>query len=281
MVDIPPQDPPAVVAPAPAPVAGFAKAAPPPAATTITTPADGLEVGWQRVPVEGGELPAYVAHPAGAGPFPVVLVVQEIFGVHEHIADVARRLAKLGYLAIAPELFFRRGDPRTAPDAESLRRDFVTPTGDAQVLADLDRTLAWADAHGGAADRVALIGFCWGGRIAWLYAAHQPRLKAAVAWYGRLNGDSTSLQPRHPLQLAGELKAPVLGLYGGKDQGIPLTAVEALRTALTAAGSPSTIEVYPEAPHAFFADYRPSYRAEAAADGWRRLQAWLIRYGVH
>ena len=276
MVDTPPQEPPAIVAPAP----GFAKAAQPPAATTISTPADGLAVGWQRVVVEGGELPIYVARPIGAGPFPVVLVVQEIFGVHEHITDVARRLAKLGYLAIAPELFFRRGDPRTAPDGESLRRDFVTPTGDAQVLADLDRTLAWAVANGGAADRIALTGFCWGGRIAWLYAAHQPQLKAAVAWYGRLSGDATALQPRHPLQIAGELKAPVLGLYGGKDQGIPLTAVEGLRSALAAAGSPSTIEVYPEAPHAFFADYRPSYRPEAAADGWRRLQEWLIRYGV-
>ncbi len=282
MADLPPPAVPAVIAPAPAPAAapGIARAAHPVATTTITTSADGLVVGWQQIPVADGSLPVYVAQPAGSGPFPVVIVVQEIFGVHEHITDVARRLAKLGYLAVAPELFFRRGDPRQAPDIETLRRDFVSPTGDAQVLADLERTLDWAVAHGGDGQRTALTGFCWGGRIAWLAAARLPRLRAIVAWYGRLDGEATTLQPSHPLALATSLTVPVLGLYGGQDQGIPVTKVEAMRSALAAANAKAEIHLYPEAPHAFFADYRPSYRPKAAADGWRRLQAWLAGHGV-
>jgi carboxymethylenebutenolidase len=251
-----------------------------PAAGAITTTDDGLVAGWQRV--EGGDapFPVYAARPAGSGPFPVVLVVQEIFGVHAHIADVARRLAHLGYLAVAPELYFRLGDPQRAPDLDTLRRDFVARTPDAQVLADLDRTAAWAATQHGDGGRLGLTGFCWGGRIAWLYAAHQPRLRAAVAWYGRLGGDPTPLTPRHPLDLAGQLHAPVLGLYGGQDQGIPLASVEAMRTAVRAAGGNAEIIVYPEAPHAFFADYRPSYRPAAAADGWHRLRAWFAGHGV-
>ena len=247
---------------------------------TIHTPADGLSVGWSTVAVGEAKLPVYHAKPAGDGPFPVVVVIQEIFGVHEHITDVARRFAKLGYLAVAPELYFRLGDPKQAPDIDTLRKEFVAKTGDAQVLADLDATVAWAATQGGDTARLGVTGFCWGGRITWLYAAHQPQVKAAVAWYGRLTGEKTALSPAHPIDVAAQLKAPVLGLYGGKDQGIPLEAVEAQRAALEAAGKPSVIQVYDEAPHAFFADYRPSYRAEAAADGWKRLQEWFARNGV-
>ena len=279
MVDLPPPQPPAVVAPAPA-TSGVAKAAQPAAATTIHTPADGLEVGWNQVAVGDAQLPVYLAKPAGPGPFPVVVVIQEIFGVHEHIADVTRRLAKLGYLAVAPELYFRLGDPKQARDVDTLRAQFVAKTGDAQVLADLDAAVAWAGTRGGDLDRLAVTGFCWGGRITWLYAAHQPKVKAAVAWYGRLTGDASELSPRHPLDVAAQLQAPVLGLYGGQDQGIPLATVEAQRAALKAAGGRSEIHVYPDAPHAFFADYRPSYRPEAAADGWQRLQAWFAQHGV-
>lgn len=279
--------PPPIIAPAPAGATtagplttGIAKAAQPAATTTIHTSAEGLQTAWDKVTVDGGQLPVYVAKPQGPGPFPVVLVVQEIFGVHEHIADVARRLAHQGYLAIAPELYFRLGDPQKAADFDTLRRDFVTKTADAQVLSDLDATVAWAATHSGDGERLALTGFCWGGRIAWLYAAHQPKLKASVAWYGRLTGDKTPLQPTYPLDVASHLQAPVLGLYGGQDQGIPLATIEAQRAALKAAGSPSQIVVYPEAPHAFYADYRASYRAEAAADGWQRLLAWFAKNGV-
>ncbi|GDY14369.1 carboxymethylenebutenolidase [Planctomycetota bacterium] len=275
--------PPPIIAPAPAPsatAAAIAKAVQPAAATTIHTSADGLSAGWSTVDVDGGKLPVYFAKPTGAGPFPVVIVVQEVFGVHEHIADIARRFAKLGYLAVAPELYFRLGDPKQAPDIDTLRRDFVSKTPDAQVLADLDRTVEWASTQAGDTSRLGLTGFCWGGRITWLYAAHQPKLKAAVAWYGRLTGDKTANSPAHPVDLAAALKAPVLGLYGGQDQGIPLTAVEAQRAALAAAKAPSEIVVYPDAPHAFYADYRPSYRAEAAADGWKRLLAWFAANGV-
>jgi carboxymethylenebutenolidase len=283
MVDLPAPQPPAIIVPAPAPAvppAIIAKAAQPVAATVISTPADGLEVGWNTIASGDARLPVYLAKPPGDGPFPVVVVIQEIFGVHEHIADVARRFAKLGYLAVAPELYARLGDPKTAPDLDTLRRDFVNRTGDAQVLADIDATVAWAATRGGDRARLGVTGFCWGGRITWLYAAHQPQVKAAVAWYGRLTGDRTALSPSHPLDVAARLKAPVLGLYGGQDQGIPLATVEAQRAALQAAGQASEIHVYPEAPHAFFADYRASYRAEAAADGWQRLQEWFRRHGV-
>jgi carboxymethylenebutenolidase len=270
--------PPPIIAPLPA---ANSPAAQPVAGTEIVTPADGLITAWTTLPAaDGFALPAYVAKPIGAGPFPVVLVVQEIFGVHRHIADVARRLAQRGYVAVAPELFARQGDPRTVADVETLRRDFVGRTADAQVLSDLDATVAWVATQGGDIDRLGLTGFCWGGRIAWLYAAHQPRLKAVVAWYGRLNGDATALQPQHPINVVEQLAAPVLGLYGGQDQGIPLAAVEAQRQALQTAGKAGEIVVYPDAPHAFFADYRASYRPVAAHDGWERLLAWFASRGV-
>jgi len=269
----------------PSPVPGFAAAAQPPAGTTIHTGEAGIVAGWATVADGAALLPVYFAKPPGAGRFPVILVIQEVFGVHEHIADVARRLAHLGYLAVAPDLFFRQGDARRAPDIDTLRRDFVAHTGDAQVIGDLERAASWAVGQGGDGGRMGITGFCWGGRIAWLYAAHlsavnPARLRAAVAWYGRLSGDATALMPRHPLDVARGITIPVLGLYGGQDQGIPLDRVEAMRAVLREAGGRAEIVVYPEAPHAFFADYRSSYRAAAAADGWGRMLAWFQQHGV-
>mgnify|MGYP001806180232 CR=1 FL=1 len=254
---------------------GFAAAVQPVhAQSVIATDADGLDAG----PVMIDDLPAYVAKPQGAGPFATVLVVQEIFGVHEHIRDVCRRLAKLGYLAVAPELYFRQGDPSAIADIQTLLSTLVSRIPDAQVLADLDKAAAWAAGHGGDPQRLAITGFCWGGRITWLYAAHNPRLKAAVAWYGRLTGEANAMTPRDPIDVAADLKAPVLGLYGGADQGIRLSSVERMRDAAKAATVKVEIVVYPDAPHAFHADYRPSYRAEAAKDGWNRLRDWFNVY---
>jgi carboxymethylenebutenolidase len=260
--------------------AGFAVAVRPISAATITTDAGGLTAGFVSIPVEGGTIPAYRARPATGTKLPVVLVVQEIFGVHAHIQDVCRRLARLGYLAIAPSLFERQGDVTKLPDIASIR-PVVAKVPDAQVMSDLDATVAWAGrAGGGDSGKLGITGFCWGGRITWLYAAHNPSLKAGVAWYGRLAGVSTPEQPSYPLDLVARIKAPVLGLYGGKDDGIPLETVERMQAALKAAGSRSEIVIYPEAPHGFHADYRPTYRPEAAADGWRRLQAWFKANGV-
>lgn len=256
----------------------FASAVQPVAAdTVIITDAQGLTTGMVSVPTADGKIPAYRAVPEGAGRYPVVLVVQEIFGVHEYIKDVARRLAKLGYLAIAPELYQRQGDVSKLPTIEAIR-EVVMRVPDAQVLSDLDACATWAAQHGGD-DRLALTGFCWGGRIAWLYAAHRPTLKAAVAWYGRLVGDTTALH-RYPVDIAGDLEAPVLGLYGGQDFGIPLDTVERMESELAKHHSPSTLHVYPNAPHAFHADYRSSYRKEAAEDGWRRLLEWFRQHGM-
>ncbi len=261
-------------------LAGFALAAGPVAASTITTPGRGLDAGWVSIPTATGSLRAYRARPAGARQRPTLLVVQEIFGVHAHIQDVCRRLARLGYLAIAPDLFARQGDVSRLPDIPSIL-PVVARVPDAQVMADLDATAAWA-ATSGAGDpaRLGITGFCWGGRITWLYAAHNPRLRAGVAWYGRLAGTTSELQPTEVIALADRLKAPVLGLYGGKDDGIPLESVERMQRALKAADSPSRIEVFPDAPHGFHADYRPTYRAREAAEGWRLMQAWFRANGV-
>jgi carboxymethylenebutenolidase len=261
--------------------AGFAAAVQPVCAQTmIVTDTQGLAAGMVEISVPGGKLPAYQARTASGGPFPTVLVVQEIFGVHEHIKDVCRRLAKLGYLAVAPELYFRQGDPSKIPGIQEILDTIVSKVPDEQVMADLDACAQWAARNGGDGSRLAVTGFCWGGRISWLYAAHNPRLRAGVAWYGKLEGAPSALAPHQPIDLAGKLKAPVLGLYGGKDQGIPLEDVEAMRQALKKAGGSSEIVVYPEAGHAFHADYRPSYRKDAADDGWKRLQAWLKSHGV-
>jgi carboxymethylenebutenolidase len=260
---------------------GFALAAQPVAADAINTSTEGLEAGEVRVPVADGEIPAYRAMPAKGSQFPVVLVVQEIFGVHEHIKDVCRRFAKQGYLAVAPELYARQGDVSKISDWKQIMSDVVSKVPDAQVMSDLDATVAWAGKSSkGDARRLAITGFCWGGRVTWLYAAHNKDLKAGVAWYGRLKGETTPLQPKYPIDVVADLKAPVLGLYGGKDQGIPLADVEAMRAALKAAGKPSEITVYPEAGHAFLADYRPSYRAEDAAAGWAACLAWFRKHGV-
>ncbi|TAN62628.1 MAG: dienelactone hydrolase family protein [Magnetospirillum sp.] len=255
---------------------GYALAVSPAAAGAITTDTTGLSAGAVMIPVDGGTaMPAYAAMPATRGPFPTVLVVQEIFGVHEHIRDICRRLAKLGYLAVAPELYFRQGDPSAVSDIPTILSSIVAKVPDVQVLSDLDFTAAWASANGGDPARLGITGFCWGGRIAWLYAAHNPNLKAGVAWYGKLVGESTVLAPRNPVDVAAELKAPVLGLYGGADQGIPAGTVEKMRGAVKLAKVPVEIMVYPDAPHAFHADYRPSYREAPAKDGWGRLQGWL------
>lgn len=266
----------------PSPSGHYAQAAAPGPLEPIHTSADGLLAGLIEIPVQGGRMPAYRAAPATPGPHPLVIVVQEIFGVHEHIADVVRRFAQLGYLAIAPALYFRLGDPTQAGSIDELMQNFVYKTPDTQVLADLDATLAWADKHHPASTTrpIGITGFCWGGRITWLYAAHQPRVQAGVAWYGRLEGKTSDITPRQPADIAAELKAPVLGLYGGQDTGIPLDTVERMQAALASAGQGSEIHVYPEAPHAFFADYRPSYRPAQARDGWERLLAWFHRHGV-
>ena len=264
--------------------AGFALATQPVAAqTAIVTDAAGLVAGEVRVPVRDGQMVAYRAAPAGQQKPPVVLVVSEIFGVHEYIRDVCRRLAKLGYFAVAPELFARQGDPRSIDSIPDILARITGRTPDAQVMADLDACVAWAGAQGADAGRLGITGFCWGGRITWLYCAHNPAVRAGVAWYGRLVGAVNEFTPRHPADLTGELKAPVLGLYGGLDTGIPLDTVEAMESALKR-GSPaaraSEIHLYDNAPHAFHADYRPSYRREDAVDGWQRLLSWLRDKGV-
>lgn len=252
------------------------------AQTAVKTPSDGLTVGEITYDVGGFKVPAYRAAPAGRTGLPVVLVIQEIFGVHEYIADTARRFARAGYLAIAPELYARQGDPAGYGEIARLQAEIVSKVPDAQVMADLDGALKWAAANGGDANKAAITGFCWGGRITWLYAAHAP-VKAGVAWYGRLVGNSTEATPKHPVDLAAQLKAPVLGLYGAADTGIPLDTVDKMKAAL-AAGSPaakaSQFVVYPDAPHAFHADYRPSFRQGPAEDGWKRALAWFKANGV-
>ncbi len=261
--------------------AGFALAVQPVSAQTITTDTEGLEAGEVQIPVPDGKIPGYRAMPAKGGPFPVVLVVQEIFGVHEHIKDICRRLAKLGYLAIAPELYARQGDVSKITDFKEIFSKVVSKVPDAQVMSDLDATVAWAkDSKKGDTARLGITGFCWGGRIVWLYAAHNSNLKAGVAWYGRLVGDADPLHPKHPVDVAAAIKAPILGLYGGDDQGIPIESVEKMRAALKSADKEAEIVVYPNTPHAFYADYRPSYRKEQAEDGWKRLQAWFKQHGV-
>jgi carboxymethylenebutenolidase len=263
---------------------GFAAAVLPVCAQTVVkTDSAGLVVGEVTIPVGNFKMPAYRAAPEGKTGLPVVLVVSEIFGVHEHIADVARRFARQGYCAIAPELFVRQGDAGSYGEIAKLMSEVVSKVPDAQVMGDLDATVAWAKAQGMDAGKLGITGFCWGGRITWLYAAHNPALKAGVAWYGRLVGAPSELAPRHPMDLVSSLKGPVLGLYGGQDPGIPLDTVDKMKAALaggSAAAKKSEIVVYPDAPHAFHADYRPSYRKDAADDGWKRCLAWFKANGV-
>lgn len=259
--------------------AGFAIAVQPISAKTITTDSQGLIAGAVKIPVGNSSIPAYRAMPAKGKDFPVVLVIQEIFGVHAYIQDVCRRFAKLGYLAIAPEMFYRQGDVSKLTDIDQIRQ-VVSKVLDAQVMSDLDAAIAWAGKSKGNVQKVGITGFCWGGRITWLYAAHNPSVKAGVAWYGRLVGTSTELTPKHPVDVASMLRVPILGLYGGKDTGIPLDTVEQMREKLQGCGGSSQIIVYPDAPHAFHADYRPSYRQADAEDGWQKLLNWFKQNGV-
>jgi carboxymethylenebutenolidase len=259
---------------------GFALAVQPVSAETITTDAEGLEAGEVKIPVGKEEIPAYRALPKGDGPFPVILVVQEIFGVHEHIKDLCRRLAKVGYLAVAPELYVRQGDVSKIKDFQEIISKVVSKVPDKQVMEDLDAAVAWAKKNKGDTAKLGVTGFCWGGRIVWLYAAHNPDLKAGVAWYGRLVGKGDELHPKHPIDLAGDLKAPVLGLYGEKDQGIPVDSVEQMRKAVKDAGKTAEIALYPDTPHGFNADYRPSYKEKEAKDAWKRMLEWFKKYGV-
>lgn len=262
---------------------GFAAAVLPVGAQTIKTDASGLTAGEVTIQVGDFKMPAYRAAPAGKTGLPVVLVISEIFGVHEHIADVARRFAKLGYLAIAPELFVRQGDAQSYGEIAKLMSEVIAKVPDEQVMRDLDASVAWAKANGGDTSKLGITGFCWGGRITWLYTAHNPAVKAGVAWYGRLVGNSTPLTPAHPVDVAAKLGGPVLGLYGGADSGIPLDTVDKMKAALSsgnAAAKKSEFVVYPDTPHAFHADYRPSYRKEAAEDGWKRAVAWFKANGV-
>ncbi|MFZ6756689.1 dienelactone hydrolase family protein [Undibacterium sp. Ji50W] len=260
---------------------GFAAAvAPVCAQTMIKTDRTGLTDGVTKLSVAGADVPMYFVKPEGKSNLPVVLVISEIFGVHEHIADVARRFAKQGYLAIAPELFVRQGDAKNAESVAVLIKEIISKVPDAQVMGDLDAAVAWAGSNGGDTKRLGITGFCWGGRITWMYSAHNPNVKAGVAWYGKLLGDATALTPKHPIDIAAGLKTPVLGLYGAKDQGIPVESVFKMEVELKKGNSKSEFKVYENSGHAFNADYRPSYNEADAKDGWNRCLAWFKANGV-
>lgn len=260
---------------------GFAAAVMPVCAQTmIKTDTAGLTEGTVTMKIGGQDMPVYRAQPEGKTGLPVILVVSEIFGVHKHIADVARRFVKEGYLALAPDLFIRQGDPSRYATNTEVIKEVVSKVPDAQVMADLDAVVAWARKNKGDVSRLGITGFCWGGRITWLYAAHNPAVKAGVAWYGRLVGERSVLTPRQAVNIAERLKVPVLGLYGGKDAGIPLDSVEKMRNELAKGDSKSIIVVYPDSGHAFHADYRPSFVEADAKDGWRRAMAWFKEHGV-
>ena len=260
--------------------AGFALAVQPVSAETIVTDSNGLTVGEVKIPVSDGEIPGYRAMPAEGGPFATILVVQEVFGVHEHIKDICRRFAKAGYFAVAPALYARQGDVSQMSNIDDILK-VVAKVPEAEVASDLDATVAWAAGTGKAdTTRLGITGFCWGGRQVWLYAEHNPKVKAAVAWYGPLNRPTSQMTPVNPMDQVAQLQVPVLGLYGGADQGIPMDQIKAMQAALKAADKPSEIVVYPDTPHGFNADYRPSYRPEQAKDGWKRMLAWFKDHGV-
>lgn len=260
---------------------GFAAAALPVVAQTVVkTDSTGLNAGVISLTVKEQKVSVYRAMPEGKTNLPVVIVVSEIFGVHEHIADVARRFAKQGYLALAPELFVRQGDAANQPSTAELIKNVISKVPDAQVMEDIDACVAWAKANGGNTEKLGITGFCWGGRITWLYASHNPGVKAGVAWYGRLVGEKNELQTQYPVDIAGKLKAPVLGLYGAKDTGIPLESVEKMKAALATGASKSEFVIFPNSGHAFHADYRPSYVEADAKEGWSRCLAWFKAHGV-
>ncbi|HEX8416711.1 MAG TPA: dienelactone hydrolase family protein [Methylobacterium sp.] len=250
-------------------------------AQAIATDSSGIEAGEVGIPTGDGPMPGYHAMPQGEGPFPIVLVIEEIFGVHDYIKDICRRLAKAGYCAVAPELYARQGDLSTMTDAKVIVRDVISKTPDAQWIADLDATAAYAvSAARGDGKRLGTMGWCRGGRAVWLYAAHRRDLKAGVAWYGQLAGERTPIQPRTAGDVVAEIQAPILALYGGQDAGIPVAAVEEARDRARAAGKSVELVVYPDAPHGFHADYRPSYRKADAEDAWTRALAFLKANGV-
>lgn len=259
-------------------VAGYALAAQPLSATAIATPADGLDAGLTTFPTGGIQMNAYRARPKGKANLPVIIVVQEIFGLHEWVRDIVRRFAKAGYYAIAPDLYQRQGDATKVADFKQLYAEIVSKVPDAQVMGDLDALTRFVGSDGGNGKRIGVTGFCWGGRITWLYAAHNPKLKAGVACYGRVKGAGTALQPKNPIDLVAEIKAPVLGLYGARDKGITAADVEAMNAALKAAKKPSAIHLYAQADHGFLADYRSSYNEAAARDGWSRALAHFRKY---
>ena len=261
-------------------ISGFTAAVARADTPTIHTDSVGLVAGEVQIPVPDGHLPGYLARPDGAGPFPIVLVIEEIFGVHEYIKDVCRRLAHLGFLAVAPELYARLADMSAITDPQQIIRDVIAKAPDATVLSDLDATAAWAGTQHGDRARLGVIGFCRGGRDSWLYAEHNPTLRAAVAFYGPVNTPDTPIQPRNPLDAAAELKCPLLGLYGGQDTGIALADVRLAQDKARAAGKTVEIVVYPDAPHGFHADYRPSYRKNDAEAAWTRAIGWLHAHGV-
>jgi carboxymethylenebutenolidase len=260
--------------------AGFALAVLPVSAETITTDSNGLTVGEVKIPVKDGTIPGYRAMPDTGGPFPTILVVQEVFGVHEHIKDICRRLAKAGYFAVAPALYAREGDVAGMSDTKQIMQ-VVAKVPEPQVASDLDAAAAWMKGTGKAdTSKLGITGFCWGGRQVWLYAAHNPDVKAGVSWYGVLQRPKTGMTPDNPIDLVNRINAPILGLYGGADPGIPVAQIDAMRAALKAASKPSEIIVYPDTPHGFNADYRPSYRPQQAKDGWKRMLAWFKQHGV-
>ncbi|HUO43294.1 MAG TPA: dienelactone hydrolase family protein [Burkholderiales bacterium] len=260
---------------------GFALAVQPALAqTAIVTSADGLTVGEVNIPVKGGTIPAYRAMPAGAHDAPLILVVHEIFGVHEHIQDVCRRLAKLGAMAVAPYLFARQGDVSKLSDIRQIMDQIVSKVPDSDVMQDLDATVDWAQQNGAHPSKLGITGFCWGGRIVWLYCGNAPEVKAGAAWYGRLIDDYNELHPVHPIDVAPTLKVPVVGLYGGNDPSIPLKDIEEMRKRLQYSGSHSFIRIFPAASHAFFADYRSSYDKKSAEAAWQQMLKWFNQYGV-
>jgi len=261
-------------------ISGLTLAVTPVEAQVIHTGSDGLDAGETKIPTSQGSLPAYYARPAGAGPFPTVLVIEEIFGVHEYIKDTCRRLAHAGYLAVAPELYARIGDLSTMTDVGAIVRDVISKAPDDRLMEDLDSTAVWAAGNKGDPARLAVTGFCRGGRNVWMYDAHNPTLKAAVAWYGPIKGQPSPIQPTSPGDIAADIKAPLLGMYGGQDTGIAVPDVQAAAAKARAAGKTVEIVVYPDAPHGFHADYRPSYRKADAEDGWGRMLAWFKKYGV-
>ena len=261
-------------------VSGFTLATERAEAQAIQTDATGIEAGETKIPVPGGSLPAYYARPAKGTKFPVIIVNEEIFGVHEYIKDVCRRLAKAGYLAVATEYYARIGDLSKMTDVKQIFADVISKEPDAQYMADADATVAWASANKGDTSRLGVTGFCRGGRMTWLFAAHHPKVRAAVAWYGPMGGTPSPIQPATAADYADILKCPLLGLYGGQDPGIPVADVKAAEAKAKAAKKTVEIVIYPDAPHGFHADYRPSFRKEAAEDGWKRMLAWFKKYGV-